>query len=140
MVGDLSAYVSDAAPTQHKSRNRTGISRKFDAYGVSSMLSPHSRLHHRPQQKASLRYTAKRGLKVVFKKRIIAQQWNGSESGEIEKTSEYAAFCTKYSKLLKGPDRSFIKRIEQLLEIPTSYPHWMFRFKHADHPMRSEHN
>ncbi|KAI0805880.1 hypothetical protein GGR55DRAFT_690250 [Xylaria sp. FL0064] len=72
-----------------------------------------------------------------------AVEWIGV--GDIEKASEHATLCIKYGRLFKGPDRPFIKKMEQLLEIPTSHPHWIFRLKHADmsweahHPMHSEH-
>ncbi|TGJ81252.1 hypothetical protein E0Z10_g7516 [Xylaria hypoxylon] len=59
-----------------------------------------------------------------------AVEWIGI--GEIEKASEHAALCVKYGTLFKGPGRPFIEKMNQLLDNPTSHPHWMFRSKHVD--------
>ncbi|KAI0534918.1 hypothetical protein GGR58DRAFT_29962 [Xylaria digitata] len=59
-----------------------------------------------------------------------AVEWIGI--GEIEKASEHAMICVKYGTLFKGPGRPFIEKMKQLLDSPTSHPHWMFRSKHND--------
>ncbi|KAI1466445.1 SET domain-containing protein [Daldinia caldariorum] len=49
--------------------------------------------------------------------------------GDVEKATEYAALCIENGLLFVGPDRPFIKNMQELIANPTGNPKWKFRLK-----------
>ncbi|KAI1390792.1 SET domain-containing protein [Hypoxylon trugodes] len=49
--------------------------------------------------------------------------------GDIENAKKYATLCIDHGLLFIGPDRPFIKEMQQLIENPTGHPKWEFRLK-----------
>ncbi|KAI1802921.1 SET domain-containing protein [Daldinia bambusicola] len=49
--------------------------------------------------------------------------------GNVEKATKYAVLCIENGLLFVGPDRPFIKNMQELIANPTGNPKWKFRSK-----------
>ncbi|KAI8958663.1 SET domain-containing protein [Daldinia sp. FL1419] len=49
--------------------------------------------------------------------------------GDVEMATKYATLCIENGLLFVGPDRPFIKNMQELIENPTGHPKWKFRLK-----------
>ncbi|KAK6951975.1 hypothetical protein Daesc_006501 [Daldinia eschscholtzii] len=49
--------------------------------------------------------------------------------GNAEKATKYAALCIENGLLFVGPDRPFVKNMQDLIANPTGHPKWKFRLK-----------
>ena len=47
--------------------------------------------------------------------------------GNAEKATKYAALCIENGLLFVGPDRPFVKNMQDLIANPTGHPKWKFR-------------
>ncbi|KAI1658911.1 SET domain-containing protein [Daldinia decipiens] len=49
--------------------------------------------------------------------------------GDAETATKYAALCIENGLLFVGPDRPFIKNMQELIANPTGHPKWKFRLR-----------
>ncbi|XXH00129.1 hypothetical protein Hte_006471 [Hypoxylon texense] len=49
--------------------------------------------------------------------------------GDIANAKKYAKLCVDHGQLFIGPDRPFIKNMQDLISEPTKHPKWKFRSK-----------
>ncbi|KAI1284711.1 hypothetical protein F5Y07DRAFT_393679 [Xylaria sp. FL0933] len=118
-VGKNMQGLANATQVAESDGNITEIRRlggELDAYSAFSPATPATAellisLYHREGLKSRVQEAHYRA----------AVEWIGVR--EIEKTSEHAVLCIKYDRLFKGLERPSIKKMEQLLEMPTSHPH-----------------
>ncbi|KAI1776268.1 SET domain-containing protein [Hypoxylon cercidicola] len=49
--------------------------------------------------------------------------------GDIANATKYAKLCAEHGQLFIGPDRPFVKNMQDLIAAPTKYPKWKFRIR-----------
>ncbi|KAI1767860.1 SET domain-containing protein [Hypoxylon sp. FL1150] len=52
-------------------------------------------------------------------------------AGDIANATKYAKLCVDHGLLFIGPDRPFIKNMQDLIDDPTKHPKWKFRLRHS---------